>query len=69
VHVFDEQAHQLLALLGVELIDDATDLLGEVGHASAEQVAAGEGRSLGGQRGAFGGQLVVPGGDLAGAAL
>ncbi|MPZ67835.1 MAG: hypothetical protein GEU83_20900 [Pseudonocardiaceae bacterium] len=69
VHVLDEQPHQLLALLAVELIDDAADLLGEVGDAPAEQVAVRECGALGGERGAFGGQLVVTGGDLAGASL
>jgi hypothetical protein len=69
VHVFDEQSHQLLALFTVELIDHATDLFSEVGDAAAEQVASCEIGALRGQRGTFGGQLVVPCGDLAGAAL
>jgi hypothetical protein len=55
----------VLPLWAVELVDDAADLLGEVVHALAEQVAVGQGGPLGGERGAFGAQLVVPGGDLA----
>ena len=66
---FDEQAHQLLALWTVELINDAADLVGEVGDPPAEEVAAGEGGALGGQCGLLGGEFGVPGGDLAGAAL
>jgi hypothetical protein len=65
VYVLDEQAHQVLPLRAVELIDDAADLLGEVVHPAAEQVAVGQRGSLGGERTAFGGQLVVAGRDLA----
>jgi hypothetical protein len=69
VHLLDEQAHQLLALRPVELIDDAADLRREVGHAATEQVAVRQSGPLGGERGAFAGQLGVRSGDFAGAAL
>lgn len=39
VHVLDEQAHQVLPLRAVEVIDDAADLLREVVDSAAEQVA------------------------------
>jgi len=69
VYVLDEQTHQLPALLAAELIDHGTDLFGEVADLSTEQIAAREGGSLGGQRGTFGGQLVVTAGDFAPTAL
>jgi hypothetical protein len=69
VHVFDEQAHQLLSLGAVELIDDAADLFGEVGDAPAEQVAACESGAFGGERGTFSVQFGVACGDFTGAAL
>lgn len=42
MHLFDKQAHQLLALLTVELIDHSVDLAGEVGNAPAEQVSSSQ---------------------------
>lgn len=64
MHVLDEQAHQLLPLCPVELIDDAADLLSEVADPASEQIAVSQRGPLGIQCTAFGGQLVVAGHDL-----
>jgi hypothetical protein len=49
MYVLDEQTHQLLALIAVELIDHGVDLVGEVADPSTEQIATCEGGSLGGE--------------------
>jgi len=53
----------------VQLVDHGADAVGEVGDASSHRVASREFGSLGGERGAFGGQLVMPVGDVTGGAL
>jgi hypothetical protein len=65
----DEQPQELLLLHGVELVDDAADPFGEVVHAAAQLVAAGQGGALFGEAGPLCLQVAVAGGDLGGAAL
>jgi len=69
VHVVDQQSQQVFSLRVVQLVDDAGDLSGEVFDAAAEQVSVSQGGALGCEAGAFGLQVVVAGGDLAGTAL
>ena len=67
--VFDEQAQQLLFLGVVEGVDDGVDAGGEVVHAAAELVVAGERGSFVGEAGSLVLQLFSAGGDFGGAAL
>ena len=66
---FDEYAEQLLSLRMVKLVDDAADLVGEIGDAAAQQVSVGKRSPLGGEAVAFGPQPVEAGGDVTGAVL
>ena len=65
----DEQPQELLFLGGVELVDHATDLLGEVVDSAVDLVAAGQGRALFGEAGSFGLELALAGGNVGGPAL
>ena len=67
--VFDEQPEQVLALGGVELVDDGGHAGGEALDAVAEPVAAGEVGAFGGEAGALVLEFALPGGDRGGAAL
>jgi hypothetical protein len=67
--VFDEQAQQLLFLGVVEGVDDGVDAGGEVVHAAAELVVAGERGSFVGEAGSLVLQFVSAGGEFGGAAL
>ena len=67
--VFDEQAQQLLFLGVVEGVDHGVDAGGEVVHATAEFVVAGEFGSFIGKAGSFVQQFFSARCDLHGAAL
>src|SRR4051794_20983601 len=67
--LLDEQPEQLLFLYVVELVDDLADLGGEVGDSAPELVPAGQRAALVGKAGAFGLQISLAGGHVAGAAL
>src|SRR6516162_210626 len=67
--VFDEQAQQLLFLGVVEGVDDGVDAGGEVMHAAAELVVAGELGSFVGQTGSLVLQLLSARCDFGRAAL
>ena len=67
--VFDEQAQQLLFLGVIEGVDDGVDSGGEVVHAVAELIVAGEGGTFVGEVGSFVLQFFSAGGDFGGAAL
>ena len=67
--VFDEQPKQVLALGGVELVDDGADAGGEACYALAEPVSAGEVGALSGEAGAFVLEFALACGDRGGAAL
>ena len=67
--LLDEQPQELLFLQWVELVDDTVDPVGEVVHALAELVAAGEGGAFFGEAGSLVLQVAVAGCDVGGAAL
>jgi hypothetical protein len=65
----DEQPQELLLLDGVELVNHAADPFGEVVDSAVDLVAAGQGRALLSESGAFRLQLAMAGGDISGPPL
>jgi hypothetical protein len=68
-HVFDDEAHELLALCEVEVVDSGRGLSGEIADALAQPVVGCELVSLSDQPVALVGERLVAGVDVFGAPL